>query len=66
VLEYAANVIAENLYSQVDNEGHHQVMIEDIVDHKKDSSAVFKEDGSFVKTGKTHKKLTTKRRSNVP
>jgi hypothetical protein len=43
VLEYAANVIAENLYSQVDDEGHHQVMIEDIVDHKKDSSAVTKD-----------------------
>jgi hypothetical protein len=47
----------------VDDEGHHQVMIEDIVDHKKDSNAVTKEDGSFVKNGKTHKKLTTKEKT---
>ena len=59
VLEYSANIIAENLYSQVDEEGHHQVMIEDIIDHKKDSTAVSKADGTFVKNGKTHKKLTT-------
>jgi hypothetical protein len=26
VLEHAANVIAENLYSQLDEEGHHQVV----------------------------------------
>ena len=39
VLEYA-NIIAENLYPQVDAEGHHQVILDDIVNHKKDDSAV--------------------------
>jgi hypothetical protein len=45
VLEYAANVIAENLYSQVDEEGHHQVMLDEIVNHKSEKSAVLPEDG---------------------
>ena len=40
VLEYAANIIAENIYSQVDDEGKQQVLIEDIVDHKSDATAV--------------------------
>ena len=35
VLEYAANVIAENIYSQVDDEGHYQLLLDEIVDHKK-------------------------------
>ena len=29
-----ANIIAENLLSQVDEEGHRHMMIEDIVDHR--------------------------------
>jgi phage baseplate assembly protein gpV len=60
VLEYAANDIAENLYSQVDDEGQLKVMMEDIVVDKKDSSAVTKQHATFAKNGKTRKKLTTK------
>ena len=40
VMEYAANVIAENLYAQVDQEGRHQVILDGIVGHRKDGSAV--------------------------
>ena len=47
VLEYSANIIAENLYSQVDDEGHHQVMIDNIMNHKKDSTAVPIKDGTL-------------------
>ena len=54
VLEYLANIITENLYSQVDNEGHHQVMIDNIIDHnKKDSTAVPIIDRTFEHNGKT-------------
>ena len=60
VLEYSANVIAENLYSQVDDEGHHQVMIDNIIDHKKDSTAVPIEDRTFKHKGKTRKRITTR------
>jgi hypothetical protein len=37
---YAANVIAENLYSQVDEEGHSYAILQEIVDHERDDSAV--------------------------
>jgi hypothetical protein len=35
VLEYSANVIAENLYSQVNQEGHLLVLLDLILNHKK-------------------------------
>lgn len=38
--EYTANVIAESLYSQVDGEGHHHQLMQDIVDWKKMDDAV--------------------------
>ena len=60
VLEYSANVIAENLYSQVDDEGHHQVMIDNIINHKKDLTAVPIEDRTFKHKGKTRKRITTR------
>ena len=30
---YVANLIAENLYSQVDHEGHHFTLMKEIIDH---------------------------------
>ena len=44
VKEYSANVIAENLYSQVDSNGHSHTLLESILDYKKDKSAVDKAD----------------------
>ncbi len=38
--EYAANVIAKNIYSQVDQEGHQFVILKEIIDHHKDQTAV--------------------------
>jgi hypothetical protein len=60
VLEYAANVIAENLYSEVDEEGHRQVMFDEIVDHKSDKSAVLPNDGNITDKGRRHRRITTK------
>ncbi len=40
VEEYVANVIAENIYSQVDEEGNQFVMLKEIIDHRKDHTAV--------------------------
>jgi hypothetical protein len=37
---YTANIIAENLYSQCDREGHSFLVLNEIVDHAKDHSAV--------------------------
>jgi len=42
---YTTNLIAEAMYSQVDEEGHLQVLMEDINDHRKDGSAVPVDDG---------------------
>ena len=40
IKEYAANVIAENIYAQVDHEGSMYTLLDAIIDFKKDNSAV--------------------------
>jgi hypothetical protein len=58
---YAANVIAENIFSQIDDEGHHHVLLKAIVDHKSDGSAVKADDGYIVSSnGNKTRRLTTK------
>ena len=41
---FAANVIAEYIYAQVDEEGHQHLVLDDIIDHRKDGSAVSGDD----------------------
>ena len=36
----AANVIAENILSQVDEEGHRQLLMEEIIDHLSNKDAI--------------------------
>ena len=57
VQQYSANIIAENLYSQVDEEGHRYQLMEGIVMHRRDGSAVTKEE-AYDSRGKM--RLTTK------
>ncbi len=38
--EYTANLIAESLYSQVDDEGNQFILLDEILDHESDSTAV--------------------------
>ena len=59
VLEYTANVIAENLYAQVDQEGRHQVILDGIVGHRNDGSAVSPDDQIIVVNGKNCKRKST-------
>jgi hypothetical protein len=40
VERYAANVIAESMYAQVDNEGNMFQLLDEIMDHKKDDTAI--------------------------
>ena len=42
VKQYAANIIAENMYSQVDSEGHQYNLLEAILDYGTDGNAVRK------------------------
>jgi len=42
--EYAANVLAESLYSQVDQDGNRWLLLKDIIGHPKDKSAPSREE----------------------
>ena len=56
-----ANKIAENIYSQLDDEGREILKFRDIIDHRKDKSTVTKENG-FTSQGRGNRKCkpTTK------
>ena len=59
--EYSANIIAENLYSQVDDDGYNFDLLYEIVGYRKDQTAVESKDGYFTtKSGTKRKVITTK------
>jgi hypothetical protein len=59
--ELAANVIAENMYSNVDSKGHHYKLMHEIMDHKKDNLAIQINNGFIVsKSGNKVPKKTTR------
>ena len=58
---YFANVIAENLYSQIDSEGNQFLVLEDISDHHKYGMAIEVDDGFTIgANGNRHPKKTTR------
>ena len=58
---FAANVIAENIFEQVDDEGNLFRLVDEIVDHRKDSTAVTADDATFISpSGRTHQRRTTR------
>ena len=61
VKEYAANILAENMLSQVGAKGHQQMLLEEIIDYRKDQSkAVPMEDKNLItKTGCRQLRKTT-------
>ena len=44
----SANVIAECVLSQVDSEGHRQLMLDDIIDHRSTADAVKINDAFYI------------------
>jgi hypothetical protein len=46
--EFHANVIAENLFSQVDSEGRQYILMKEISDHRKDDTAIEKSNGWII------------------
>ena len=57
---YAANVIADNIWAQVDPDGQRYVIFESIINHHIDSSvAVTKENMYFFKDGRRTMRKTT-------
>ena len=56
-----ANIITENLLAQVDEEGHRQLLLDDIIDYRRNNDAVHKSD-EFIetRTGNRRRKMNTK------
>ena len=44
----SANLIAQHFYSETDEEGNVHVLLDDIVDHKRNENAVDKEDAFII------------------
>ena len=60
VKEYCANLIAENMFSQVDANGQVHTLLDAITDYTKDSTAVAKADGYLVtRSGRRRRRHTT-------
>ena len=59
--KFAANVIAENLWSEVDDDGYHHQILDCIISHLSDGNAVTKEDEFYMsKSNKKTRRKTTK------
>ena len=58
---YMANIIAENMYAQVDEEGNQYQLMNEITDHRKDASAISINDGFVANSsGNAVPKKTTR------
>ena len=62
VKEYAANIIAENMLTQVDSDGMSTTLMEAIVDHRGDDEKALQHHDKYVQTknGRCHLRKTTK------
>jgi hypothetical protein len=59
--ELTANIIAENLIAQVDEEGRRQMMLDEIIDHRVNEDAIPKSQGTYVNPyGVRRQKQTTR------
>ncbi|KAI2497691.1 Reverse transcriptase (RNA-dependent DNA polymerase) [Fragilaria crotonensis] len=58
--EVAANIIAQNMYSQCDSEGNQYLLLSGIVDHRKDASAIAKSDMWITRGSNRRMRQTTK------
>lgn len=57
--EYAANIIAQNVYSQVDAEGRRYLLLDEIINHNKDHTAIHADDKWIQKGANKQLKRTT-------
>ena len=60
VENYSANLIAECVYSHIDSDGYTRHVISEIIDHRKDNTAVRADDATITRNGRTYPKRTTK------
>jgi hypothetical protein len=59
--KYQANVIAENMYAQVDDEGNEFLLLDEITDHRSDGSAIQIADGTIRSANGSEKPKKTTR-----
>ena len=58
---YNANILAENIYSQVDEEGRQMQLLDEIIDHRSDGTALNHSNGYYMDRGGNQRpKMTTK------
>ena len=61
IQQYAENLIAENIYSQVNEEGYRYIILGEIIDYRKYDYALDRSDAYAVdKHGRRSRRLTTK------
>ena len=60
-----ANVIAENLLLQVDQEGHRQLLLDKIISNRRLENAIPKSEGTFITSAGTTRKKQTMRRCEL-
>ena len=58
--EYTANLIADNMYAQCNPDGEQYLILDAIIDHKKNSHAVDKADAFINSNGAQKRKKTTR------
>ena len=59
--ELQGNIICENMISEIDDEGRHYLLIDEIENHQKMNNAVPKSEGFiYAKNGNKHRKFTTR------
>lgn len=56
IKQYSANVIADNMFNQVDSDGRFTMLMDEIMDHRSDDTAVSKDD-KYVTTKRGNRKL---------
>jgi hypothetical protein len=60
--EYATNVIAEAVYARVDDEGYEHLILDEIIDYRKDMAIAISDDEHYIiaGNGNRHPRRTTK------
>jgi hypothetical protein len=54
-----ANAITENLFAQVDQDGHRQLLLDEVIDYRSTKDAVSKEDGFITARSGNKRRVTT-------
>ena len=58
IAEFSANAIAEHMYAQCDPDGNQYLLLDAIIDHQRDSTAVLNVDQYITENGRQHHRKT--------